>query len=158
MVGQNGLLATMSGGGSVYNALAYFPYGGLGMTNSLISWGGGMLPHAPAPSPALGGALPPPGAIGAWGTPVAAGWGQAGKVGGLSVPQAWTVAAPTEIRPVSAEAGGIGGVSPAAANAGPAGLLRGIPLSGAGAGRRSAGYVTKYGFRYNVLTRSPSAG
>ena len=118
-----------------------------------------MLPGAPAPNPALGGAITPPGAIGAWGTPVAANWGHAAKIGTLSVPQTWAAATPAaDITPVS-EPAPIGSLNTAAAsNAGTSGLLRGIPLSGAGTGRRSAGYVTKYGFRYNVLTRSPSAG
>jgi PPE-repeat protein len=160
LVGPNGLVATMFGASSgMWTAFAYYPYGALGSVNSLLGWSAGMLPGAPAPNPALGGAITPPGAIGAWGTPVAANWGAAGKIGALSVPQTWTTATPVaEISPV-AEPAGLGGINTTAtSNAGASGLLRGVPLSGAGTGRRSAGYVTKYGFRYNVLTRSPSAG
>ena len=144
----------------MWTAETYYAYGSVGSVNSLLGWSAGLLPGAPAPSPALGGALPPPGAIGAWGTPVAANWGQAAKVGALSVPQTWANATPAaEISPVSAQPASIGGINATAtSNAGTSGLLRGIPLSGAGTARRSAGYVTKYGFRYNVLTRSPSAG
>jgi PPE-repeat protein len=156
--GPNGLIALLAGGTSLYTALAYYPYGALGSANSLIAWAGGLLPGAPAPNPALGGALTPPGAIGAWGAPVAAGWGQANTVGGLSVPQGWAAAAPSGIGPVTAAPAGVGGVHAAATNASTSGLLSGIPLSGTGVGRRTVGYVTKYGFRYNVLTRSPSAG
>jgi PPE-repeat protein len=86
---------------------------------------------------------------------VSASAGQAGKVGMLSVPANWTT--PT------AEATLVSAVSEETpANAGAAvpgnGLLRGVPM--AGAGRRSAGYgyTNKYGFRYSVLTRPPSAG
>jgi PPE-repeat protein len=160
MVGPNGLIATLFGASSgMWTAETYFAYGSVGSVNSLLGYAGGLLPGAPAPSPALGGALPPPGAIGAWGTPVAANWGQAARVGALSVPQTWTAATPVaEITPVS-EPAGIASINTAASsNAGTSGLLRGIPLTGTGTGRRSAGYVTKYGFRYNVLTRSPSAG
>ncbi|OBA82869.1 hypothetical protein A9W99_09890 [Mycobacterium sp. 1164966.3] len=160
VVGPNGLIATVFGASSgMWTAETYFAYGSVGSVNSLLGWSAGMLPGAPAPSPALGGALPPPGAIGAWGAPVAANWGQAARVGALSVPQTWTAATPiAEISPV-AEPAPISSINAAtASNAGTSGLLRGIPLSGAGTGRRSAGYVTKYGFRYNVLTRSPSAG
>jgi PPE-repeat protein len=160
VVGPNGLIATIFGNSSgIWTAATYYGYGSMGTVNSLLGYAGGLLPGAPAPSPALGGALPPPGAIGAWGTPVAANWGQAARVGALSVPQTWSVAAPVaEISPVSEPAGIASLNSAATSNAGTSGLLRGIPLSGAGTGRRSAGYVTKYGFRYNVLTRSPSAG
>jgi PPE-repeat protein len=160
VVGPNGLIATIFGNSSgIWNSVTNYGYFPLGTVNSLLGWSAGMLPGAPAPSPALGGALAPPGAIGAWGTPVAANWGQAARVGALSVPQTWSVAAPVaEISPVSEPAGIASLNSAATSNAGTSGLLRGIPLSGAGTGRRSAGYVTKYGFRYNVLTRSPSAG
>ncbi|OBH02801.1 MULTISPECIES: PPE family protein [unclassified Mycobacterium] len=82
--------------------------------------------------------------------------GASGKIGALSVPASWntptTEAAVTlaasEETPVQAGANAVPG------NA----LLRGIPM--AGVGRRTAGYgyTTKYGFRYSVLTRPPSAG
>jgi PPE-repeat protein len=82
--------------------------------------------------------------------------GAAGKVGMLSVPANWTtptaqattVLAAAEETPANAGAAGVPG------NA----LLRGMPTGAVG--RRSAGYgyTTKYGFRYSVLTRPPSAG
>ena len=88
---------------------------------------------------------------------VGASTGAAGKVGMLSVPSNWTnttaqaslVSAVSEETPVQA---GANGAVPGN------GLLRGIPTGSMG--RRSAGYgyTTKYGFRYSVLTRPPSAG
>jgi PPE-repeat protein len=88
---------------------------------------------------------------------VSASTGAAGKVGMLSVPANWTnptaeatlVSAVSEETPVQA---GANGAVPGN------GLLRGIPTGSMG--RRSAGYgyTTKYGFRYSVLTRPPSAG
>jgi hypothetical protein len=38
------------------------------------------------------------------------------------------------------------------------GLLRGMPVGSVGRRGAAAGYVNKYGFRYSVLTRPPSAG
>jgi PPE-repeat protein len=84
-----------------------------------------------------------------------AGVGQAGKVGTLSVPRSW-------VRPVSqvspaltaTETVSIHTTSNAATSNG---LLRGIP-NGATGRRSSADSVNKYGFRYSVLTRPPSAG
>ncbi len=82
--------------------------------------------------------------------------GQAGRVGMLSVPQSWAATPVSDVTPVIA-----GGETPsihATANASPAnGLLRGMPV-GSAARRSTAGYVNKYGFRYSVLTRPPSAG
>jgi PPE-repeat protein len=81
--------------------------------------------------------------------------GQAGKVGMLSVPANWTT-------PTSEATTTLAAMEDAPANAGATGgangLLRGMPM-GAG-GRRTAGYgyTNKYGFRYSVLTRPPSAG
>jgi PPE-repeat protein len=82
--------------------------------------------------------------------------GQAGRIGMLSVPANWAnpasqatlVSAVAKDTPVGAGAQGGPG------NA----LLRGFPAGAVG--RRSAGYgyTNKYGFRYSVLTRPPSAG
>ncbi|MDP7702000.1 PPE family protein [Mycobacterium sp. TY815] len=157
-LGPNGLIATAFGNSTnIWNSVTNYPYFALGSVNSLVAWGGGLLPGAPAPNPALGGALPPPGAIGAWGTPVSAGWAQAGTVGKLSVPPTWvanTVSQVTLLPPGSASFDGLGA---AASKATTNGMLSGIP--GSGLGRRAAGgYTNKYGFKYNVLTRSPSAG
>lgn len=82
--------------------------------------------------------------------------GQAGRVGMLSVPQSWAATPVSDVSPVVA-AEQTASIH-ATANAAPAnGLLRGMPIGSAG--RRSAtGYVNKYGFRYSVLTRPPSAG
>lgn len=158
VVGSNGLVATIFGNSTnIWNSVTNYPYFALGSVNSLVAWGGGLLPGAPAPNPALGGALTPPGAIGAWGSPVSAGWGQATAIGKLSVPPTWSATTVAQITPLPTGTESLGaGVNPAHA-ATSSSLLRGIPMSGAG--RRTAeGYVTKYGFRHSVLTRSPSAG
>jgi hypothetical protein len=160
-VGSSGLIATMFGNSSnIWNSVTNYGYFGLGTANPLLSLGAGLIPGAPAPNPALGGALPPPGAYGgAWSAPgaaVSASLGKAGTIGGLSVPQSWAAPTPSAINP---ETAGIGGESldvKAASSSGPAALLRGIPPTGKG--RRSDAFVTKYGFRYKVLTRTPAAG
>ena len=82
--------------------------------------------------------------------------GQAGRIGMMSVPANWAnptseatlASAVVKETPVNAGAPGETG------NA----LLRGFPTGAVG--RRSAGYgyTNKYGFRYSVLTRPPSAG
>ena len=82
--------------------------------------------------------------------------GNAGKVGALSVPANWTT-------PTSEATTTLAAMEETPANAGAAGgpnaLLRGMPVGPMG-GRRTAGYgyTNKYGFRYSVLTRPPSAG
>ncbi|ORW91008.1 hypothetical protein AWB92_19330 [Mycobacterium sp. IEC1808] len=88
---------------------------------------------------------------------VSASAGEAGRIGGLSVPANWSnpAAQATLVSAVSEETPPVnagGGAVPGNA------LLRGIPTGAVG--RRSAGYgyTTKYGFRYSVLTRPPSAG
>ncbi|MHA7653150.1 PPE family protein [Mycobacterium sp. ML4] len=155
-LGPNGLIATIFGNSTnIWNSVTNYPYFALGSVNSLVAWGGGLLPGAPAPNPALGGALTPPGAIGAWGTPVSAGWGQAGTVGKLSVPTSWAATTVSQVTPQPT--GGVDGISAAAAKASTNGVLSGLPTSGPGR-RAASGYTNKYGFKYNVLTRSPSAG
>lgn len=155
-VGPNGLIATIFGNSSnLWNSVTNYPYFSLGAVNSVVAWGGGLLPGAPAPNPALGGALTPPGAIGAWGAPVSAGWGQANTVGKLSVPPTWAATTVSQVSLAPAAFDSVPGVNAAASPAGTS-LSRGMPLGVTG--RRSAGYVTRYGFRYNVLIRSPSAG
>ena len=87
---------------------------------------------------------------------VSANAAQAGRVGMLSVPSNWvtqtsqastTLAAMEETPAHSGATGGTGNA-----------LLRGFPTGAVG--RRSAGYgyTNKYGFRFSVLTRPPSAG
>jgi PPE-repeat protein len=84
---------------------------------------------------------------------VLAGAGQAGKVGMLSVPANWT--APTQAATLTA-------MEETPANAGATGgtnaLLRGMPMGAVGRRTAGYGYTNKYGFRYSVLTRPPSAG
>ncbi|MDM4143282.1 MULTISPECIES: PPE family protein [Mycobacterium] len=90
---------------------------------------------------------------------ISAGAGQAARVGMLSVPQHWATltssvtpaALSEEATPLQATANG-GAGSPAN------GLLRGMPVGSVGRRGAAAGYVNKYGFRYSVLTRPPSAG
>jgi PPE-repeat protein len=89
---------------------------------------------------------------------VSAGAGTATHVGALSVPQQWATltsavspanAAEAEALPVQGA-----GVSNPPGNA----LLRGMPTGALGRRTAAAGYSHKYGFRYSVLTRPPSAG
>jgi PPE-repeat protein len=90
------------------------------------------------------------------GTSVSAGIGQAGSIGPLSVPPGWA-ASTAGANPTTSAAASLSAVSAAEESREPGGLLRGIPLSGAT--RRSAtGFVHKYGFRYPVVPRPPSAG
>jgi PPE-repeat protein len=92
---------------------------------------------------------------------VSAGAGQAARVGMLSVPQHWanltsavSPATVSEMEETPIRAVGAAGAPGTPAN----GLLRGIPVGGMGRRGAAAGYVNKYGFRYSVLTRPPSAG
>ncbi|BBZ44163.1 PPE family protein [Mycobacterium parmense] len=89
--------------------------------------------------------------------------GGAGKVGMLSVPESWsspttqaTLASATmeEGAPVSGATSGTSGTVAQPGNA----LLRGMPPGAAGRRTAGYGYTNKYGFRYSVLTRPPSAG
>jgi PPE-repeat protein len=101
------------------------------------------------------------GGLGHVGGGVAAGAGQAARVGMLSVPQQWATLTSSVTPAVSSEAEGAAlQVAPAGAAGAPTnGLLRGIPMGGMGRrGAAAAGYTHKYGFRYSVLTRPPSAG
>jgi PPE-repeat protein len=91
---------------------------------------------------------------------VSAGAGQAARVGMLSVPQHWaTLTSAVSPAAVSEEATPVQAVGATGASGSPAnGLLRGMPVGGMGRRGAAAGYVNKYGFRYSVLTRPPSAG
>ncbi|OBJ53540.1 PPE family protein [Mycobacterium asiaticum] len=160
LVGNGGLISSLLGGGTLAvgnqglaNSTTNWPYFPIGTMNFTTAWGAGLVPGAPAPSPALGGALPPPGAIGAWGTPVA-GWGQAGLVGKLSVPPTWAANTVSNVTPLPGAPASFDGAN-AAPHAGTSSLIQGMPT---GSGRRGSTYTAKYGFKYNVLTRSPSAG
>ena len=81
------------------------------------------------------------------------------KVGGLSVPQSWgeapTAAEQAAPKLVSANLAG----TPEGANAaGVNAALRGMPLVGGRGAQRAGNLGVRYGFRYSVLTRPPSAG
>jgi PPE-repeat protein len=85
------------------------------------------------------------------------------KIGGLSVPQAWLNApgmpGATEasgVKLVSAHMAAPGGVE---GNPGTNGLVRGMPpMAGARSAQRAGNMGVRYGFRYSVLCRPPSAG
>jgi PPE-repeat protein len=96
--------------------------------------------------------------------PAVAHTASATRIGGLSVPQAWLNAPGM---PGAAEAPGVKLVSAHLANAVPGGvegnpgtngLVRGIPPMGARSAQRAGNLGVRYGFRYSVLCRPPSAG
>ena len=81
------------------------------------------------------------------------------KIGALSVPQSWANAPGAEeqaaTKLVSTNLiGGPEGANAAGTNA----ALRGVPLVGGRGAQRAGNMGVRYGFRYNVLTRPPSAG
>jgi PPE-repeat protein len=116
---------------------------------------GQQLVYGPGGSTAGGGAwypTPQYGWFGQGGVPVSAGVGQAGKAGILSVPPGWTTSTPEAEPAVAATQGP---AAHAAATGAPSNaLLRGMPTGG----RRTEGYIHKYGLRYSVVARPPSAG
>ncbi len=80
----------------------------------------------------------------------------------LSVPANWntptvqaaTAMAALEETPPPLGTTGASGAAGAPGNA----LLRGMPTGAVGRRTAGYGYTNKYGFRYSVLTRPPSAG
>ena len=145
--------------------LAYF---GVGVGNFAWSIGQQLTSGPGGTTAGAGGAwFPTPqfahlglGNIGGGAGAVSAGVGQAGRVGMLSVPQGWGVTPVSQVSPALAAAEGMEGtpVQAAAATSPPGNaLLRGMPTGAVGR-RSSGGFVNKYGFRYSVLTRPPSAG
>jgi len=88
--------------------------------------------------------------VGAFGLPpqIAPTWA------GLSGSRAAVAVTPAEAHPASALTGGTGFT--AASNPGSGGLLRGLPL--AGAGHRNGGAFYRYGTRQAVVPRPPSGG
>ena len=103
---------------------------------------------------AVGGGIGGPHTAGA----VAVGAGQAGKVGMLSVPANWSTPA-SQATVTLAAAEETQAPVPAGANVAPGNaLLRGVPPGAVGRRTAGYGYTNKYGFRYSVLTRPPSAG
>ena len=129
----NGALGTTAGSGGAFIPSPQFAALGAGGW----SW------HAAAPSASLSSAT---------------------KIGGLSVPSSWlnapgapvTAGEQAATKLVGANlAGGPEGANAAGANA----ALRGMPMVGGGRGAQRAGNLgVRYGFRYSVLTRPPSAG
>ena len=113
---------------------------------------------AAVPTPALGGLGPVGGgALVPHVGQMSASMGQASTLGRLSVPAGWQGATPTEMEEVQL-ASAARPVAPQS-NA----MLNGVPMAGnaglgAGLGRRSGGYVVKYGFRHPVMPRPPAGG
>ena len=83
------------------------------------------------------------------------------KVGGLSVPASWG-GAPGSPGAVSAGATKLAGANLVNGLGGEAkgmnGALGGVPLAGSRGAQRAGNLGVRYGFRYSVLTRPPSAG
>jgi PPE-repeat protein len=141
---------------------AYFAVGlgnfGYGIGQQTFNPARALPPAAGAwfPKPNLGGLAPffhggahLSGSVG----PVSAGLGQASTTGRLSVPAGWPGATPTEME----EAQLVSAARPVAPQSN--GMLNGVPMAGnAGLGRRSGGYVVKYGFRHAVMPRPPAGG
>jgi PPE-repeat protein len=81
------------------------------------------------------------------------------KIGALSVPQSWanatgaTESAATKLVSTTV-VGSPDGANAAGVNA----AMRGVPLVGGRGAQRAGSLGVRYGFRYNVLTRPPSAG
>lgn len=83
------------------------------------------------------------------------------KVGGLSVPASWVTS--TQGVPESAGAAGTKFVSakivvPAGDSTPVSAVNPGVPVGARNGGQRSGNLGVRYGFRYNVLVRPPSAG
>ncbi|WP_197504146.1 PE/PPE C-terminal domain-containing protein, partial [Mycobacterium sp. E1214] len=137
-------------GWSIAQQLTYGPGG------ATVGAGGAWFPTPQFASLGLGNL----GGVGHVGGGAAAAAGQAARVGMLSVPQQWATLT-SAVTPAVAESEGAlvpaGAAGAAGANS-PNALLRGMPMGGMGRRGATAGYVNKYGFRYSVLTRPPSAG
>jgi PPE-repeat protein len=102
---------------------------------------------------------------GGWATPhtaihasATASLSSAAKIGQLSVPVSWTNgssgASATATKALSAGFAG----EPNGANGAVNAALRGMPLAGTRGAQRTGNLGVRYGFRYSVLTRPPSAG
>jgi PPE-SVP subfamily C-terminal region len=94
---------------------------------------------------------------------VSANFASSNQIGGLSVPSSWTSSAGglEESATRAVEVNSVNSLATANSEGpGANGLLRGMPLTGAGAGRRgaTAAFTHKYGFKRSVLVRPPSAG
>lgn len=143
---------------SIYGNDLGIAYNHLGDWEHMMKIWEGVMPTAAASKglDAVAG-VPQVGEIGRGGlapSGVSAGLGRAGTVGSLSVPQSWAAAAPASSvsnTPTSLSSAGLG------STAGGDGLLRGIPLTGAG--RSSGGKIgQRYGLRPIVMARPPVCG
>jgi PPE-repeat protein len=90
----------------------------------------------------------------------AASLSSATKIGGLTVPQSWANATGAEEQAATKLVSTNLLNSPEGANAaaGTNAAMRGVPLVGGRGAQRAGNMGVRYGFRYNVLTRPPSAG
>jgi PPE-repeat protein len=81
------------------------------------------------------------------------------KIGRLSVPQSWAgqVGAAEQAAPKLVSANYVNG-SPVGANGGPMNALLNPGVMGSRGAQRTGNLGVRYGFRYSVLTRPPSAG
>jgi PPE-repeat protein len=91
----------------------------------------------------------------------AASLSSATKIGGLSVPPSWGGGSPgaaeqaaTKLVSTNLVDGSPEGANAAGVNA----AMRGVPLAGSRGAQRAGNMGVRYGFRYSVLTRPPSAG
>jgi PPE-repeat protein len=91
------------------------------------------------------------------GGPVAAGLGNAGSLGRLSVPPGWKGTAPSVTAPAATP---LLPAERAAESGGLSSMLGGVPLAGGAAGRGSnAGFgAPRYGFRVTVMSHAPAGG
>lgn len=117
--------------------------------------GGSKVPAVAATLRGVGGTLgSAPISSGASST-VSAGLGRAATVGHLSVPQTWAAAAPATSGDMAPSTVSSVGVGPEAKGSG---MLRGIPMTGAGRGAGGRIVGQRYGFRQVVMMRPVVGG
>ncbi|PQM48460.1 PPE family protein PPE18 [Mycobacterium talmoniae] len=90
---------------------------------------------------------------------VTAGFGQAGSLGALSVPQSWASVAPSTSSIASALGNGLGATPTAGLNAG--NMMNGVPMlanaaRAVGSGQTPA--IPRFDLRPSVIPHSPAAG
>ncbi|MGO9693838.1 MAG: PPE family protein [Mycobacterium sp.] len=158
-------LGTAFNGYAPYASFFYntegLPYFSVGMGNFGVQisksagWLGGAAPAAaaavPKGLPGLGGLLG--GGAGAAAHATGA-LGSAGSIGKLSVPVAWSGAAPAAVSHAPQLVSTVSAAPEAAGT--PGNLLGGMPLAGIGSGTSGAG--PRYGFRPTVMARPPLGG
>jgi PPE-repeat protein len=106
-------------------------------------------------APAFGGlgvVAPPAAAVGAGGTPVLAGLGQASTIGKLSVPAVWSAAAPAETASAAAPLTGSGWTAPAEEGVGATNVAAGMPAY-ASAARGGYAIGPRYGVKPTVMPK-----